>query len=215
MSIYSNVIEQDLINLRKLAEQQKNQRALKIKNRILKQTHDEKLAESLSPITEPINKKIDEVNKSTKEVSEIIKKSQSSQNIKTILQNSESQTPAIENITGTQSLCDFLTHMKGSKIFFKLVEKPDGKVYWNNVRIKPVRENTIDIIGREYDVTPNIQHYFRKTGSTTKYLNDNEKGIVYNILKDVGFYDKRHTRGLNSSRHKNALINLPKEIDRN
>ena len=48
MSVYSNVIEQDLINLRKLAEQQKNQRALKIRNRILKQTHDIKLAESLS-----------------------------------------------------------------------------------------------------------------------------------------------------------------------
>ena len=42
MSIYSNVTEQDLINLRKLAEQQKNQRALKIENRILKQTPDNK-----------------------------------------------------------------------------------------------------------------------------------------------------------------------------
>ena len=51
MSIYSNVTEQDLINLRKLAEQQKNQRALKIKYKILKQIHDIKLAESLSPIT--------------------------------------------------------------------------------------------------------------------------------------------------------------------
>ena len=65
MSIYSNVTEQDLINLRKLAEQQKNERALKIKNKILKQTHDIKLAESRSPITE----KLDEVNKSTQESS--------------------------------------------------------------------------------------------------------------------------------------------------
>ena len=40
MSIYSNVTEQDLDNLRKFAEQQKEQRALKIKNRTLKQTHD-------------------------------------------------------------------------------------------------------------------------------------------------------------------------------
>ena len=62
MSIYSNVTEQDLINLRKLAEQQKNQRVLKIKKGILKQTHDIKLAETLSPST----KKIDEVNDSTK-----------------------------------------------------------------------------------------------------------------------------------------------------
>ena len=54
MSIYSNVTEQNLINLRRLREQQKNQRVLKIKNRILKQTHDIKLAESLCPITEKI-----------------------------------------------------------------------------------------------------------------------------------------------------------------
>ena len=59
MSIYSIVTEEDLINLRKLAEQQKEQQAIKIKNRILKQTHDKKLAESLSPIT----KKIDETTK--------------------------------------------------------------------------------------------------------------------------------------------------------
>ena len=51
MSIYSNLTEQDLIILRKLPEQQKDQRALKIKKRILKQTHDVKLAESLPPIT--------------------------------------------------------------------------------------------------------------------------------------------------------------------
>ena len=59
MTIYSYVTEQDLISLRKLAEQHKGQRALNIKNRILKQTHDTKLAENLSPIT----KKVDEVSK--------------------------------------------------------------------------------------------------------------------------------------------------------
>ena len=62
MSIYSNVTEKHLDNLRKLAEQQKNQRAHQIKNRILKQTHDIKLAESLSPITE----KLDEIKKPLK-----------------------------------------------------------------------------------------------------------------------------------------------------
>ena len=41
MSIYPNVTEQDLDNLRKLAQQQKEQRAFKIKNRVLKQTHDD------------------------------------------------------------------------------------------------------------------------------------------------------------------------------
>ena len=61
-------------NLRKLAQQQKEQRAIKIKNRILKQTHDVKLAESLSPIT----KKLDTtINKSTRDIGEVIKKSNS------------------------------------------------------------------------------------------------------------------------------------------
>ena len=44
MNIYSNVTQKDLDNLRKLSEQQKEQRAPKNKNRILKQTHDIKLA---------------------------------------------------------------------------------------------------------------------------------------------------------------------------
>ena len=70
MSIYSDVTEQDLINLRKLAEQQKNQRALKTKNRNLKQTHYVKLAESLSPIL----KKLDKVEESTRKIGEIVKK---------------------------------------------------------------------------------------------------------------------------------------------
>ena len=51
MSIYSYAPEHDLINLRKLADQQKNQRDLKTRNRISKETHDIELAESLSPIT--------------------------------------------------------------------------------------------------------------------------------------------------------------------
>ena len=68
MSLYSNVTEQDLINSRKLAKQQKNQRALKIKKRIWKKTHDIRLAESLSPIT----KKLDAINKSTKKSEKIL-----------------------------------------------------------------------------------------------------------------------------------------------
>ena len=73
MSIYSNVTERGLINRRKIAEQQKKQRVLKLKYRFLKQTLDKKLAECLSPII----KKIDEVEKSTQKlVGEIVKKSQ-------------------------------------------------------------------------------------------------------------------------------------------
>ena len=57
--------------MRKLAEDQKNQRALKIKNGIFKQTHDKKTAESSVPITE----KLDEGNESTETIGEVLKKS--------------------------------------------------------------------------------------------------------------------------------------------
>ena len=200
MSIYSNVTQEDLDNLRKLAEHQKSQRAEKIKQRIVKQTHDDKLAESLSPITTKLD-----------EVGEIIKKSQPSQNIKTILQSSESQTPAIKFITSTQSLRDTLTHMKGSKNFFKLVEDDNGKVFCNEIPIFALGENRITIKKQEYDIKPNIQKYFTNTNLKTKNMDDEDKSTVYDILKNTGFYSMRHGKGLNSARTKDAFYNLPKE----
>ena len=71
MSLYPNVTEQDLINLRKLAEQQKNQRTLKIQNENLQQTHDKNLTGSFSPIAQ----KLSEVNESTEK--KVLKKSDS------------------------------------------------------------------------------------------------------------------------------------------
>ena len=101
-----------MIILRNLAEQQKNQREIKTKNRILKQNHDIKVAESLSPITK--NKKI--FNQSTKKLREIIKES-----------NSENETPqsAIENtqndiqpgVTYDKSLSNTLSNMKNKREF--------------------------------------------------------------------------------------------------
>ena len=202
MSIYSNVTEQDLDNLRKLAEQQKNQRALKIKNRILKQTHDVKLAESLSLIT----KKLDEVG-------EIVKKSQPSQHIQTILQNSGSQTPAIDNTATSQSLRDTLSFMKKNNNFFKL-EQDGEKVFWNKIPIIPLGGNRISINDEEYDIKPNIQNYFTKTYLSTKHMSNEDKLTIYDILTAVGFYSTHHVRGMNSFRMKDALYNLPKAVEK-
>ena len=200
MSIYSNVTEKNLDNLHKLAEQQKNERALKIKNRILKQTHDDKLAESLSTIS----KKLDEG-------SEIIKKSQPSQSNKTILQNSKSQTPAKENISTSQSFRDTLSFMKKSKNFFKL-EQVGKQVFWNKIPTTALGENRISIKDQEYDIKPNIQNYFTDTRLTTKNMNDEDKLTAHDILKNTGFYSMRHSKGLNSARMQDALYNLSREI---
>ena len=51
MIIYAIVTEQDLVNLGRLAEQQKNLKARKFEDKVLKQTHDKKLTKTFSPIT--------------------------------------------------------------------------------------------------------------------------------------------------------------------
>ena len=114
MTIYSNETEQDLILLRKLSEQQKNQRALKIRNIILKQIHDVKFAESLSPIT----KKLHEVKKSTQKLGDVIKESNTTQ---LAIKNTHSALPK-ENeqrqsgVVYDTSLENTLSNMKNNKI---------------------------------------------------------------------------------------------------
>ena len=103
--------------------------------------------------------------------------------------------------------------MKRSKNFFKL-EKKDRKVYWNDILIKPLGENRIGVNNREYDITPDIQAYFTNTKLTTQFLDDVEKEIVYDILKNVGFYDNIPRLGLKAARMQDALKNLPKEKKR-
>ena len=128
MSIYSNVTEQDMINLRKLAEQQKSQRALKIKNRILKQTHDIKLAESLSPITA----KLEQVNQSTKKLGDVIKDTNSGNEY-----NQEIVPVEIESDNSEDDKVD-IRALPNSSIFSDLMTKTLGRLMSssNSLRIK-------------------------------------------------------------------------------
>ena len=45
-------------------------------------------------------------------------------------------------------------------------------------------------------------------------MDDEDKSILYNIQKNTGFYSMKLTKGLNSAKMKDALYNLPKEIDK-
>ena len=136
MGIYSNVTEQDLINLRKLAERQKNQRAKKIKNRILKQTHDVKLAEILSPIT----KKLDEVKKSTEKIGDVFKESQ--QETPQLAAEKTHEAIPIENeqmqhgVIYDTSLENTLNNMKNNTGFFNIEESDDGDTFWNGFLVE-------------------------------------------------------------------------------
>ena len=118
MSTYSNVTEQDLLKLRKFSEEQKEQRDLKIKNRILKQTHDVNLAESLSPIT----KKLDEVKESTQKLGDVMKENNTPQlsienTTRQPIENNEGATYSVE-------LENTLQNMKDNTDVFKTHEDP-------------------------------------------------------------------------------------------
>ena len=193
MSIYSNVTEQDLINLRKLAQQQKEQRAEKIRNRILKQTNDVKSAESLSPIT----KKLDKINKSTKKIGEVIKGSISeNENIQEIV--------PVETESEDENIQSNLRTLPNSLIFSDSMTKTLGRLRLsaNSLKIKatpsgasilgiPITTLGCDKLrkrGNDYELTPEIYKALSYTGYTGKNLkNENDILMLYNIINELGY----------------------------
>ena len=147
------------------------------------------------------------MNESTKNLGEAFKKIDS--------EDRNTQTPAILNVRGTQLSCDPFSFMKGSEIFFKIVEESSGNVFWNGVYIQALGENGISIRGEQYDITLNIQEKFINTEVTTKNMNKGDKSTVYNILQQKGFYDISHVKkGLKSSRMRAALKYLRVAIEK-
>ena len=174
MSIYSNVTEQDLNNLHKLAQQQKEQRALKIKNRVLKQTHDIKLAESLYPIT----KKLDTINQSTKEVGGIIKETNSKVDIKA-LPNSSKFSNAMRQKIGSSM---------NSRNSLKITQDESGRANILGVPVQFSEGDTMKINEIFYDLTPEIYKaltYTTYTGNTMK--DENDSLMMYNIIRDLKY----------------------------
>ena len=210
MSIYSNVTEQGLINLRKLAQQQKEQRALKIKNRILKETHDVKLAESLSPITKRLD--LVENNKGEK-IGELIKKSEKET---PAIENTQAQpeTPqaAIENTLAPQpvennegviydvELENTLNNMKNNVGFFKIEERDTGDVFWNRFPVEKIGGNRIKINENVFDITQGIQKVLTDTSNIPiKKLNGQDREIFNNILESLDFKNYKPVRGESKS----------------
>ena len=56
-------------------------------------------------------------------------------------------------------------------------------MYWNDVFIKIVAENTSHFIGKEYDISPSIQKHFIHTRSINKSLKKIEKKQYMESLK--------------------------------
>ena len=192
MSIYSNVTEQNLINLRKLSEQQRNERALKIKNTILKKTHDIKLAESFSPIT----KKLDE---STRKLSEVIKESNSNDKIKALPSSSKF----------SNSMRQMVGSLMKSRNPLKFIQDELNRATVLGVPIQ-ISGDTIKVTENIYELTPEIYKvvtYPTYDGKTLK--NDDDFVMLYNILKNLGYTGNKDRP---SYRKKFFTIDLPKKV---
>ena len=173
MSIYPNVTQEDLNKLSELAEQQKEQRATKIKNRILKQTHDEQLAETFKPITN----KLEKINESTKNLDPKY----------LLFQN---QLP--EGVKVSDNLIQTFAFMNKSKNFFKAIRNDQGKLSWNNKVIEPLGGNKIKIDNKEFNLTPEIQKAMTNTNYNFKNMkNDDDILNFANILETVDYNPKQ------------------------
>ena len=190
MSIYSNVTEKDLENLRKLAQQQKEQRAEKIKNRILKQTHDIKLAESLSPITK-------ELKKSTKKISKVIKETNyENENNQEIIpvekeledENVQTNLRALPNSSMfSDQMTKTLGRLMSSLNSLKITASSSGPTILG-VPIYTLGGDRIQIKDNVYDLTPEIYKALSYTGYDGKTMkNEYDILMLNNVMRDLGY----------------------------
>ena len=219
MTIYSNIIEKDLINLPKLAEQQKEQRALKIKNRFLKQTHDIKIAESLSPITKKLDESTKKINE---ELGNVIKESNTPQPAientpQPAIENTPSHQP-IENNEGViydVELENTLKNMKENIGFIKTHEDPQRGWILNDYPVKMLRGTEVEINDRKYDKTPGIQKVCTDaTYNTAKSRSDMEKLVFRDILQKTDYYKRLPTKGRMSGRDRYTKNDLDNDVRR-
>ena len=196
MNFHSNVTEQDLFYLHELAEQQKNQRAPKFKSGILKQTHDIKVAESLSPITEKLN----EVFQSTKKISEVIKESKSeNENVQETVpveidsDNSEGDNTKL-NIKAlpnssifNESMAKTLGRLMSSPNCLQIKASSSGPTTLE-VPIYTLGGDKLRIRGNDYDLIPEIYKALSFTGYTGKSMkNASDILMMKIILNDLGY----------------------------
>ena len=160
-----------LIILLKLAKQQKNEKDLKNKMRILKQTHDIKLAENLSPIT----KKLDEVKETTRKIGETVKENNTPQlaiekTYSAIPIENEQMQPSVLYDTALENT---LNKKKNNSVFFKVEERDNGAITWNGFPTEKMGGNKLKTNEKIYNITPGFQKVLTDTSNKPlKKLND-------------------------------------------
>ena len=213
MNIYSIVTEQNLTNLRKLTEQQKNQRAVEIENRILKQTHDKKTGRKLSPI----NKKFEEVNESTKKLGDLIKESSSeNENTQEIvpveIHNIQTNIKSLPNSSNfSKSMRKLLGSLLSSPNSLNITQDESGQANILSVPFQISVRDSIKIKDNIYDLTSEIYRALSSVSHTGKIMKDeNEILMMYKFINDLYYTSV----GNKSSKRKTYFTKtLPKLVE--
>ena len=211
MSIHSNVTGQDWINLRELGEEQKEQRTLKIKNRILKQTDDVKLAESLSPVT----KKVEEVSESAKKIGEVIKKSISENNQEIVPSGIDDIQTNLKSLPNSSNFSISIRQMLGSlmngRSSLKITQDEIGQANISGIPIQISGGDRTKINDDIYDLTPEKNKFSSSTSYNGKSMkNESDFSLMNNFVNDLVYTG----RGDKSLKRKNFFtIELPKRVE--
>ena len=218
MSIYPNVTEQDSKNLRILAEEQKNQQAIKNKNKILKQTHDVKIAENLSPTT----KKLQEVNEGTKKLGNEFKKAKSenemNQEIIPVVIDSEDENDNtqsdIDALPKSNILSIPMMEMWGALMnrrnSLKLKQDDSSRPSILRIPFQTWSDDTMQINVNNFDLTPEIFKALSSASYTGKTMRKYSDILLMNNIKND--LDYTGLGGKPSKRKNFLLTDLPKKV---
>ena len=132
--------------------------------------------------------------------------------IKSNVEDRNTQTPALEQIIGIQSLRETSTLMRRSENVCKLEEKPNGDVFWKGLFLQSLGENRKIVKNEDYNIRPKIQSCVTNTKLTIKSLDNDGKETVIDLPNEVGLYDIKQTKCLKSAGMNDALHNLAKTI---
>ena len=128
----------------------------------MKQTHDNKLAESSSPIT----KKLDEEKQSTQKLRVVIKESQPEtphlaiKNPQSQLSIENNQDDAQRGVLYDVSLENTLTNKKEKQKGFFQKKDQNGQRFSNGKPVEKSGDSRFEIKGKNFNITPNFQNVF-------------------------------------------------------
>ena len=196
MSIYSKVTKQNSIKSSKLAEQQKIQRALKFKNRFLKQTQVGKLAENLSPITN----KLENINESTEKIGEVIKESNSENenNQETVPIAIDSDYSEDDNKPNTKALpksSKFIKSMRqmigslmNSQNCLNITQDESGRAIFLSVPFQKLGAHRIQLNENIFDFTSEIYEALSSTSYSGETMKVDSGFLMMNfIIRFLGY----------------------------